>query len=507
MRLESTLKSTFIILLINVMNILVNFLTRKLFIDNIGIVFLGVSSVFSNILTFLSLSELGIHSAITYQFYRPIKENDWAKIKYLVNTFDKLYKKVALFVFIFGFVIMFALPIIINDSELSTSTLSFYFIIQLSATIASYLFASRRTLLFVFQKQYLAALYDALINVIFTVLRIISIVIYKNFSLYLVVNGLQILSSNLFIYYKTRQIFPMLSDTSIAPNAFPIDLKRNLFNTGLSSFANFVYSSTDNIVISTFVGITPVGLISNYKLIPLIINEILTNVFKPVQASIGDLIHDKESKQVQIDTFRIYTYIRFLISNFISMMCLILMHSFISLWFGKEYVMSNSILVLIVIDLYLYIYQGSLTDFIQTYGLFKDDRKLMIRGAILNLIVSIILVQFIGIEGVLIGTLLTQLSYWIARTILVHKKALQTELYPYLRKSFIFFAISLLNAVLLIRLNSFISGISLMNFIISILVGSLITSIIPVLLTFKTHEFRTIRTTYLPILLKLIFRL
>jgi len=189
------------------------------------------------------------------------------------------------------------------------------------------------------------------------------------------------------------------------------------------------------------------------------------------------------------------------------MMCLILMHSFISLWFGKEYVMSNSILVLIVIDLYLYIYQGSLTDFIQTYGLFKDDRKLMIRGAILNLFVSIILVQFIGIEGVLIGTLLTQLSYWIARTILVHKKALQTELYPYLRKSFIFFAISLLNAVLLIRLNSFISGISLMNFIISILVGSLITSIIPVLLTFKTHEFRTIRTTYLPILLKLIFRL
>ncbi len=506
MRLESTLKSTLIILLINILNIIVNFLTRKLFIDNIGIVFLGISSVFTNILTLLSLSELGIHSAITFQLYRPIKENKLGQVKYLVKLFDAFYKKVAVAVLALGLVILLILPVIIHDAELFTSIIRFYFLIQLSTTLASYLFASRRTLLFVYQKQYLAAVYDAIINIIFTILRIISIVIYKNFTMYLVVNGLQILSSNLFIYYKTRKHFPFLHDNSVRLEPFSVNIRKNLINTSLSSVANFIYSSTDNIVISIFIGIKSVGFLSNYKLIPYIIIEILTNIFKPVQASIGDLVHEHDSKATQIETFEMYSYIRFLFAHFVSIMCLVLMDPFIELWFGKQYLMSPIIVVLIVVDLYLFIYQGSLNDFIQTYGLFKDDRKLMIRGAIINLVTSLLLVRLVGIEGVLIGTIITQVYYWIARTSLVHSKAFSITKRKYLLRSVVFFAISIISSILLYSLISRFYQTGFLFFLFASTVSGILTVSTALVFTSKSKDFKILKQTYLPIILKSIHR-
>ena len=435
MRAKKVIKNTIIIFGFYIVNILINFLARKLFLENIGLEYLGVMGVFTNIITLLSLSDLGVISAITYQLYKPVRDQDLAKIKYLIRKFDTYYKRIALVIMIIGVIFMIPMPYFLKDVTISVTKLRMFFGLQLLTTLSGYLFASRKTLLFVYEQHYITVFFETLSNFIFSIVRIFVILFTQDYLLYLLVNILQIVSSSIFIYYYSKRSFKFLDDETIEVKEYSIPLFKDMKHMTISSMAGFIYSSTDNLIISAMIGINPVGLLSNYKLIPQILFDVIINVLKPVQASIGSLVHGEDAEAIQLDTFKIYTFIRFLIANYICISILLFTDDFIGLWFGTQYRLSQLTTWLIVIDLFISIMQGPIVNFVMAKGYFRQDRNIMIVGAILNLTISLVLVKPLGINGVLIGTIVAQFYHWTSRIVMINRN-LFNDFKSHIRSSF-----------------------------------------------------------------------
>ena len=185
--------------------------------------------------------------------------------------------------------------------------------------------------------------------------------------------------------------------------------------------AGYVYSSTDNLVISTFSGIISAGGFSNYKYVTNAVKNMIHSMTDSITATIGNFVQDRNAEE----SFRMlkrYTFIRYIVANIVALGLCICTDDLIALVFGKQYLMAYSITVLIVIDMYVGIIYGPINDFINVLGYFSYEKYLNVIGAAINLGVSILFVQFIGIQGVLLGTCISQLFFLISKSILVCKK-------------------------------------------------------------------------------------
>ncbi len=488
-RTQVTIKNSAIILAINIVNILVNFISRKIFLEYIGLEFLGISGVFANVLTLLSLSDLGINTAITYQLFKPVSENNVPKIKQLVRLFDRYYRNIAFGIIGIGLIFSLIVPLLIKDSGSSLAILRMFFILQLATSVSSYLFASRKTLLFAHHKQYMVVINDAIMNFVFTILRIVIMLVYQDYTLFLVIGLLQIIVSNTIIALYSRRYFSYLKDKSIVATEDKVEVLQDMKQMSIGSIAGFIYSSTDNLIISAFLGVQNVGLLMNYKLIPAILIDITGNVFKPVQAAIGNLVNEKDSTLVQLDTYHIYTFIRFVIANYFFIAIVLLTNPFIGIWFGEQYVLSNVTTLLIALDMYLYLMQGPANEFIISKGLFKHEKLILIIGALTNLTLSLILVRYLGLNGVLYGTVISQLFYFIGRHRLVFNRVFNQSFLPYFKKALLYFGVTFGECIALFWLVN--QTLQIQNLFILVLSGfglTILINTIVFLLFYQQHE-------------------
>ena len=238
------------------------------------------------------------------------------------------------------------------------------------------------------------------------------------------------------------------------------------------------------------IGINPVGLLSNYKLIPQILFDVVVNVLKPVQASIGALVHGDDAESVQLDTFKIYTFIRFLIANYICISILLFTDDFIGLWFGTQYKLSQVTTWLIVIDLFISIVQGPIVNFVMAKGYFRQDRNIMIVGAIINLTISLLLVKPLGINGVLIGTIIAQLYHWFFRILMINQELFK-DFKAHIKTSiqYLFLTITLSSVVFYIK-QHYIPITSIYHLVAWAVLFTFIINIITLVVLSKKNEFK-----------------
>ena len=189
----------------------------------------------------------------------------------------------------------------------------------------------------------------------------------------------------------------------------------------------YIYSSTDNLVVSSIVGTVSVGYMVNYTTIISSLKTLTNSILNPITPIIGNMLALEKSDEKSESVFRMYTYIRFVIACCIITPIIVLIQSFIEVWIGKNYLLSIAIVWLYGMDLYIHIVHSALCDFINGSGLFKENRNIEIVGAICNVVVSISLAYFIGLEGVLIGTIISQSLFWIGRSIVAYRNCFLTS--------------------------------------------------------------------------------
>lgn len=403
--------------IIQFLTILLKFITQTVFIRTLGKNFLGLNGLFTNIISVLSFAELGIGTAIVFSLYEPLANGNEEKVAALMSLFKRAYTFIGITVALVGLILLPFLHFLIKDYN-HLNNVAYYFILYLSNSVVSYFFSYKRSLLIADQHEYISALNIFGFMVIQVVVQIIMLVFFRAYSLYLWTAVICTFISNLFISKKVNNTYPYLKKfgrVKIEKNLKKV-IKNNVIGMIGSKIGSIVVRSTDNLLISMFLGIAVVGLYSNYLLIVTSISTILIKLVSSVTATIGNLATEHDAKK-SYEVFTNHFMINLFITTIASACLLVSLSPFIGFWAGKEYVLGLNIVIVIVLNFFIdQIRQTSIT-FISAYGLFVPNGKKSVIEALMNLALSVMFMKMLhlGISGTLTGTIFTNIllnSWW-----------------------------------------------------------------------------------------------
>ena len=490
-RTENSIINSAMSIVTQVLTVVLNFAVKTVFIKMLNDEYLGVNGLFTNIITMLSLADLGIGIAIPYSLYKPLAKKDEHKINVLMNFYKKVYTIIGIAVLLIGLSLTPFLGLIIKDIPKNVPHLSLIYILFVIHSASSYFFVYKKFLIDSDQKGYITSRIIFTFSTLLSIIQIILLVTTKNYILFLLSSIILVIIQNIYISSKANKLYPFIknkTDEKLEKEDME-GIKKNVSSLFIYKVGTVIMNGTDNIIISKFIGLIIVGFYSNYVLIINSITTVLNQIFNAITSSIGNLVvttNKKRSKEVYDNL----NFANFWLYALFGVCIIVLINPFINIWIGKKYVMGFSIVFLLVLNFYVLGMQSVTNSFRNAYGLFWIAKYRPIIMVIINIVISVVLVQFIGIEGVLIGTLVSRLvtTAWLDPYI-VHKYGFEISpksyYIDYLKYLVIFIAISII-------LNYFVSMITINNIFILILIAILVVisvNVILVLLFFKTSEF------------------
>lgn len=471
----------------------VNFVARIVFIRSLGVVYLGVNGLFTNILAMLSLMELGIGPAIVFSLYQPLAEKDETKIKALMKFYQKAYRLIGVIIAISGCMLTPFIEFFIHDvSEITEIKL--IFILFLINTVISYFFSYKRSLIIADQKRYIATAYRYAFYIGLNIAQMIFLLFTQNYIYFLILQILFTFMENIMVSKRADRLYPFLKDrdsVKLSHETFQ-QIAKNTSAMILHKIGGVVINSTDNILISTLIGTLWVGLYSNYSIIIIACNAVLVQCFVAITASVGNL-GAIASKSRILKVFEVAQFINFWLYGWACICFMVLLNPLIILWLGADLLLPAECVFFIILNFYMTGMRKSVLTFKDALGLYWFDRYKPVFESLINLGVSIILAQRIGLVGIFMGTFISCMttSFWIEPYV-VYRYGFETFSGNYFKR-FACYTFSILLAGLITAwLCKYIMGGTIFHFAGKLFVCIVIPNLIFFLLFRKTKEFQQI---------------
>lgn len=421
-RTQKTMRNSVIGLAGQLITILLNIISRKFFVQYIGVELLGLNSTFASILSTLSLAELGFQQVIVFHLYGALAKGDQEQINSLVNVYKIVYRCIGCFFIAASLCCMPFLQYFLSDIE-ATNAVRLSFLLQALTGACTYFLAYKRNILYADQQSYVSALIDTAVNTSATLLSIAVILYTRNYRLYLLINLVRTYLSNLIVHIICTKRYPYLHSERVNWKLLK-KIASSLKDVVLERLAGYVYASTDNLIISIFISTVQVGFLNNYTMIFSHIKTLLNGMTTPLIPALGNKAALERDGGGQMDTFRLLEQVYFWLTGLAVVPVYVLADSFIGMYFGKQYLLTTGILFLMCVDLYIHINQDSCLSLLTANGLFRKRRNIAIGGAMINIVVSLLLMKPFGVAGILAGTAVSQLYYWAARSVVALRDCL-----------------------------------------------------------------------------------
>lgn len=474
------------------LSLLLGFANRSIFIYTLGVTYLGVNGLFSNLLSLLSFAELGIGSAITYSLYKPLKEKDTEQIKTLMRLYARAYRAVGCTICVVGLAMTPFLDMLIKDRP-NIPHLQLYYLLMLAGTVATYFFTYKRSIILADQKGYLNTWNMYAFAILQSVVQMVFLITLKNYILYLATGIVLLVASNISISHKADRIYPFLRDKNVCPlsGETKTEIIKNTAAMVLHKVGGAVNASSDNIIISAFTGLVNVGIYSNYFLILNTVQSFIAQVFNSMLSSVANLLVTSD-KDRSYALFNKLNFANFWIDCFCTTCLWVLLNPFILVWLhNREFLFSGPVLLVLVINFYQLNFHHTPGVFINSAGLFWKNRFKPVFECGIKISVSILLIGRMGILGDFLGTLCSFLltSFWVEAFIL-YKNMFHRSFWIYLGNYAVYAAVVCSTALV----TGFICGLvpngTLGFFLLKAALCVLIVNGILLLLFFKTRRFR-----------------
>lgn len=417
-----------------VISIVLSFITRTFFIYYLGKAYLGLNGLFTQILSVLSLAELGFGTAIVYMLYKPLAGHDEETITCILNFLKQVYRVIGATIFVLGISLTPFLHIFIKMDVSVPINYHVIYIMYLIDSVTTYVcFAYRSSLLVADQKTYIVKVYDYIFTIVFALIEIVIIVILKNYYLYILARIVKNLSYNFCVAVVVKRKYPYITKkiNKRLDKTVLKQLKTDIYALSINKIANTVLNSTDNLLISTFIGISVVGLYSNYAYIITTVGSMIGLCFNPLVASVGNLVVTSSEDKIR-GIFEKIKFINFKLVSFCTICLVILINPFIKVWIGNEYILSNTTVYCIVTLFFVRQMENTTYVFRMSCGAFQQKKYIPLLTAIINLALSIALIRPLGVSGIFIGTIVSRLSTtFIVDPLIVYKELIKGRVSEY----------------------------------------------------------------------------
>lgn len=410
MKIERTKNATRNIIfgvLLKIYQLLGPFILRTIFIYTLGMQYLGLNSLFTSILSVLNLAELGVGSALVFSMYKPIAENDTEKICALMNLYKLYYRIIGLVILIIGLILVPFIPNLISGSVPKEVNIYVLYIMNLCATVLSYwLFAYKTCLFGAHQRNDITSKVMMISSTLQYIVQAVLLVIVPNYYLYLIIIIATQIFNNVYAAYKCNNMYPNYKARGKLPKAEVKVINGKVRDLFTAKVGGVVVDSADTIVISTFLGLTTLAIYNNYFYIMSSIFGFITIIFNACTAGVGNSLL-VETEEKNYNDLKKFLYIICWIASVCTCCLLVLYQPFMKMWVGEKSMLSFGLVICICV----YFFIRNLNTLINMYkdaaGMWHEDKWRPLVVALSNLGLNVIMVQYIGLFGILLSTILT----------------------------------------------------------------------------------------------------
>lgn len=493
-RIQHTMKNIVFGYIGNLSSTVLGFILRTVFIQKLDETLLGVNGLYTGVLSMLSMAELGIGTALNFSLYAPVAQKNYDKIKSYMQFYKKAYRIIGLIVAVLGIALIPFLKFFIKDpGNYGIRELTLYYLIFLFNTVSTYFVSYKYSLVNAEQKNYIQTNILTITKLATTILQLIVLVVTSNFLLYLLTAAAVELLQKIWANNYLNKRYPYLLDKDVVPlrkeeTKDIWDKTKALLCLKIGDIARL---QTDSIIISSFIQVAIVGIVDNYNMVINSVQNFVLVIFNSAISSFGNLIAT-ESKQKQYELFKIYRFVANWIYGLSAIGFYVLLTPLVvNLWLGEKWLLSANIVALIVIDYYFKGDRVVMMNFRTAAGVFEQDKFLpLIQGGV-NLVISIVLVQKIGLIGVYIGTVISGLIANVSRPPIVYKVCFERKSKEYFidtAKYLLVMAVIL--AIVLPLSNVLLHEVTLVSFVLTGVMIVVVYNVIFLLAFCKTGEFR-----------------
>lgn len=385
--------------------ILFPFVIRTALIKIFGEQYLGISNLFSSILQMLSLSELGMASAIVYCMYRPIAQDDTPAIRAYLNFFKIVYRIIGIFILVVGLCLIPFLPNLIKGSYPDDVNLVVVYLAYLANTVISYLlFAYKSSILTGYQRNDINSRVLLTVNTGLYLLQIIVLVLTKNYYFYIYLLPISTIVINLYRNYWVKKLFPDLYPSGNLSKEQIKEIWKKVLALMGNKLSIVLLGGVDNIVISSFLGLSAVAIFGNYYYICTSITSIISVFYFSLTSGIGNAMNT-DTVDKNYHHFTVLNLINYWIVGFCSICLICLYQPFMQLWLGKDMMYSFDTVILFAVYFFMLNIKKIVVSYKDAGGMWIQDIARPYVEGVVNITVNIILVQIIGINGILIASI------------------------------------------------------------------------------------------------------
>lgn len=408
-RLKNASRNILFGTILRIYQLLVPFFIRTVMIYYLGVEYVGLNSLFTSVLQVLNLAELGVGAAMTYSMYKPIVDNDVVKINALLNLYKKYYRIIGMLVLIAGLILLPNIPRIISGTIPADVNLYVLYLLNLFATVLTYwLFAYKNSIFLAHQRVDITSKIMLLTETIKYVLQFIAIYLFKDYYYFVYILVLTQLLNNVITAIISTKVYPQFKPQGELDKVEIKQVNQKIRDLFTAKLGGVILTSSDTIVISSFLGLSTLAIYQNYFFLITAVTSLLLIVFNSVTAGIGQSLIT-ETKEKNFKDLQKFTFIIAWISGWATTCFLCLFQPFMEIWVGAQYLVEFPI----VICLCVYFFISEINQLLNTYkdaaGIWKEDRFRPLFTSLLNLGLNLILVNFIGLYGVVLSTVVAML--------------------------------------------------------------------------------------------------
>ena len=478
-----------------IIEMILRVVNRTIFIQCLSTEYLGVNSLFTEIITMLSLAELGIGSAISFALYKPLKDNDKVKISALMQLYKKAYTYIGVAIGAVGLLLIPFLDKIVKDPGVLKGQVAFIYLFFLFNTVQSYFLTYKSTLLVADQKNFIVRGAKELFAIARTVIQIPVLIFTKNFYLYLAVESIMLFVNNFAVLVYVNKKYPYINQKEYR-GSLDKSTKKSIWTNIRALFlvkvSTLLVNSTDNTIISIIGGIKEVGFYSNYALLLNTATVLINQVFGNISSSVGNLNAEGDlSKSYQV--FKAIHMANYWLYSWLSIGFIIMANPVIELWIGRDYRLPYYVVIIIGLNAYFIGLQNAVWVFKDTFGLFKYGKYMSLVTAALNIGLSFGLGKLWGLFGILAASAISRLltGIWYDPYALYKHGFMRKDILKYYLEYLLYFVLALCTYFATYYLCGLIK---IENFIVQTVIQFIIACIIPnaiyLAVFFRTKTFK-----------------
>lgn len=429
-------------LVFKIVTMVMTIVVKRLLIQVCGNAVNGLNSLYLNIIGFLAVAELGVGSAITFCMYKPIVEGNDDQVSALYGLFQRLYLSIGGIILVAGLCLAPFIHLFARDYAMIDVDLYSTFILMLCSVVLSYVFSSKTSLINAHKDNYITTAITSSGLVLQYVLQIITLLLLHSFSAYLICRIVAVL-----VQWGITELVARKKHAHIIKKRcrLNVDTKKTLTRSIKAMFMHNIgyvlVNAADSVIISIFIGVVALGEYSNYMVIMSSLLGILKLVFSSLTSVVGHLYvqEGNETSRQYCEAFHILNY---MLGAVFFMGYYAIADNLIEVLFAPELVGASEVAFVISLNGFVQFMRSTVLTFRDATGTFYNDRwKPLLEGCI-NVILSILLVSWIGVTGVIAATILTNLLIChVVEPYVLYKNAFHCSTLGYIRRNYLLIGI------------------------------------------------------------------